>query len=249
MRIVYFGFDLFYDCFEALLNHDGIEVMALYTFETDNVFEFNSKVVALAKSRNIPVHFNKITEEEIIKHLNNGLDFTVSAGYIHKIPVPCNTRFRGINVHPALLPIGRGAWPYPVTILKGLTESGVTIHKITNRFDEGDILLQESFSVTPQDTLDTLTKKSQILAKDLLLKVVNSFESYWQNATPQTLGEYWTEPTDSDRTISEDMTHEIAERIIRAFGSFGVIYNGKTYRGIENTLTKVQLLDGEIYLK
>ena len=248
MRIIYFGFDLFYDCFEALINHDGIEVMALYTFKTDNVFEFNSRVVALAKSRNIPVHFEKITKEDIEKYLDNGLDFTVSAGYIHKIPVPCDKRFRGINVHPALLPVGRGAWPYPVTILKGLTQSGVTIHKITNRFDEGDILLQESFSVTPQDTLDTLTEKSQNLARKMIIDVVNNFNKLWQNAIPQTQGEYWQEPTDADRTILDNMTYETAQRIVRAFGSFGVIYNGKTYNG-KGTPIKVKLKDKEIYLK
>ena len=248
MRIVYFGFDLFADCFEALLENDNVEVMALYTFKTDNVFEFNNRVVALAENRNIPVHYERITEEAILKFLDNGLDFTVSAGYIYKIPVPDDKRFRGINVHPALLPIGRGAWPYPVTILKGLKESGVTIHKITNRFDEGDILLQEGFNVTPTDTLDTLTKKSQKLAKEMITKVVNNFCELWRNAAPQTEGEYWQEPTDIDRTISGDMDYETAEKTIRAFGSFGVIYNGKTYRG-KGTPIKVKLKDREIYLK
>ena len=48
-----------------------------------------------------------------------------------------------VNIHPALPPKGRGAWPMPVTLLEGLRESGITIHKMTDGFDEGDILPQK----------------------------------------------------------------------------------------------------------
>ena len=68
-----------------------------------------------------------------------------------------------INIHPALLPIGRGAWPMAVTILKGLRESGVTIHKMTAELDAGDILLQEKIEVGPRETLQSLTEKQRAL--------------------------------------------------------------------------------------
>ena len=40
----------------------------------------------------------------------------------------------------------------PVTLLEGLRESGITIHKMTDDFDEGDILSQKAVPVMPEDT-------------------------------------------------------------------------------------------------
>lgn len=224
MKIVYFGFDLFYECFEQIVNNPDVEVMALYTFPTDDKFEFNRQVIALAEKKGIPVHLEKITKEALEKHFAEGCDFTLSAGYIHKIPILERENFKGVNVHPALLPVGRGAWPFPCTILKGLTTSGVTIHKITDRFDEGDILLQKSVAVSPDETLDTLTEKCQRLAADMMAPLIADFNTLWNSATPQGEGEYWPEPTDTDRTITDDMSESQKDLIKRAFGSFGVIY-------------------------
>ena len=224
MKIVYFGFDLFYDCFKAILENPNVEVMALYTFPTDDKFEFNRDVISLAKEKGIPLHIEKITKEALEDYFDKGCDFTLSAGYIHKIPVLERADFKGVNIHPALLPIGRGVWPFPCTILRGLDRSGVTIHKITDRFDEGDILLQKSCKVEPDETLDTLTGKCQKIAADMIDLLISDFDNLWQNSTPQGSGEYWSEPTDADRTITSDMTEEEKNLIKRAFGSFGVIY-------------------------
>lgn len=224
MKIVYFGFDLFYDCFKRVVEDPNVEVMALYTFPTDDKFEFNREVTALAKSHGIPVHLEKITPEALEDYFNHGCEFTLSAGYIHKIPVLKRADFKGVNIHPALLPVGRGAWPFPCTILRRLEESGVTIHKITDRFDEGDILLQRACEVAADETLDTLTLKCQTLAAEMMDDLVANFDALWNDATPQGEGEYWAEPTDADRTITPDMSDEEKDRILRAFGSFGVIY-------------------------
>lgn len=248
MRIVYFGFDLFASCFEAVVNTKGVEVMALYTFPTDNVFEFNSEVVAIAKAHNIPVHYEKITREALKEYFDNGCDFTLSAGYIHKIPILDKSNFKGVNVHPALLPIGRGAWPYPCTILKGLKKDGVTLHKLEEGFDTGDILLQKSYKVSSRETLDTLTKKSQKLAVKLVKKMLTQFDSLWNNATPQRKGEYWAEPTDKDRTITRDMDVSEAKIKVRAFGSFGVIFEGEIFKNKTNKYKTVKLKNGQIKL-
>lgn len=249
MKIVYFGFDLFADCFSTLCNMENVEIMALYTFPTDNVFEFNREVIAKAKEKGIPYYTEKITAEKLEEYFDKGCDITFSAGYIHKIPVLCRPDFKGINVHPAMLPIGRGAWPFPCTILKEHGKSGVTIHKITNRFDEGDILLQKEFPVAKDETLDTLTEKAQKVAKTLTEECVNNFEVLWENAKPQGKGEYWAEPTNNDRIITNDMTVVEAEKIIRAFGSFGCLYNNEEFKGKTNEVLEISLKDGKIKLK
>ncbi len=248
MRIVYFGFDLFADCFEAVVNTKNVEVMALYTFDTDNVFEFNNKVVSLANKHGIPVHYEKITPEALREYFDNGCDFTISSGYIHKIPIIDHKNFKGINIHPALLPIGRGAWPYPCTILNGLTRDGVTVHKITEGFDEGDILLQKSFKVSKRETLDTLMCKSQRQAVKLIKTTLANFNTLWENAKPQGEGEYWRQPNDNDRTITAQMTIKEARLLVRAFGSYGVIYDGEVFTGSKKNYKKITLKNGILKL-
>lgn len=248
MRIVYFGFDLFADCFRAVVNTKGVEVMALYTFPTDNEFEFNREVVEVAREHNIPVHYEKITPEALEEYFDNGCDFILSAGYIYKIPILNRPEFKGVNIHPALLPIGRGAWPYPCTILKGLKKDGVTLHKIEEGFDTGDILLQGSYRVRRKETLDTLTKKSQKLAVNLVKKLLASFSECWDNAEEQGDGEYWSEPTDKDRTITSEMSVSDAKHLVRAFGSFGVIFEGEVFKNKTKKYKKVPLKNGQIKL-
>lgn len=248
MRIVYFGFDLFYDCFEYLVNDKNTEITALHTFKTDNVFEFNEKTVTLANKAGIPVYYDKPDALKIENYFLNGCDALICAGYIYKIPIPKSQNFKGVNVHPALLPVGRGAWPYPCTILKGLKKSGVTLHKIAEGFDEGDIILQKSYPVSDNETLDSLTRKSQTAAVELLKKLFGNFDFYFSNATTQKNGEYWKEPSEKDYTITSDMTVNTAKRVIRAFGSFGVIYHNEVFKGKTENHKTVLLKDGKINL-
>ncbi len=248
MKIVYFGYDLFYTCFEEILSNPEIEVMALYTFPTDNVVDFNEKVIAAAKRQNIPVYIGKVRAEDLERLWQNGCRLVISAGYAYKIPILERPDFRGINVHPALLPVGRGPWPMPQVILKGLKTSGVTVHKLSRGFDEGDILLQDHFPVSEDETLRTLTDKITTCARGLIADCLSRLDVLWQNAVPQIGGEYWPEPDDKDRTICKTMTVKTADRIVRAFGDFGVLYEGQCYQNRSRQGVNVKLSDGSITL-
>lgn len=56
----------------------------------------------------------------------------------------------GINVHPSLLPRHRGPDPYFWTLYREDTETGVTVHRITEGYDQGPILLQRRVPVPPR---------------------------------------------------------------------------------------------------
>ena len=215
MKIVYFGYDLFADCLEMLPSL-GVEVMAIYSFPSDGVCDFHDRVRSFAERRGIPFTVNRVTEQALERLADEGCTLMVSAGYAYRIPMR-EGGLRGINLHPALLPCGRGAWPMPITILRGLTESGVTLHKLAPRFDEGDILAQERFALAPNETLITLTKKLQAAAPPLLQEFFAAPEAMWRNAREQGEGEYWQQPSISDMTITPSMTLAEADRILRAF--------------------------------
>lgn len=168
---------------------------------------------------------NRITIEDIIDLENSGCELLISAGYHYKIPISESSHnpLKGVNLHPALLPIGRGAWPMPLTILKQLDITGVTVHKLSKNFDEGDILNKLQFHVMKNDNLETLNQKYQEKGAKLLIDILNDFDYYWENATPQEKGEYWKEPQNSDRTFTCATTIDEIELIIRAFWGFGSI--------------------------
>lgn len=74
-----------------------------------------------------------------------------------------------INVHGSILPQYRGASPIQSSLLHGEKETGVTIMQMTERMDEGDILMIEKVQIAPDETSGTLFEKfAQISGKTLI---------------------------------------------------------------------------------
>lgn len=64
-----------------------------------------------------------------------------------------------VNVHASLLPKYRGAAPIQRAVLDGASESGVTIMQMDAGIDTGDILFQESVTLDPEETGQSLYDK------------------------------------------------------------------------------------------
>lgn len=93
-------------------------------------------------------------------------DLIVLAGYLIKIPSAVIRTYPGkiINIHPALLPAYGGKGYYGLRVHKAviadkMTESGCTVHFVTEEFDEGPILSQRTVPVYPDDTPEELAKR------------------------------------------------------------------------------------------
>ena len=87
------------------------------------------------------------------------VELVVDAGYdrIHTRPFLDAYRGRIINVHPSLLPQFGGSMDAVDQALRsGATETGATVHLVTEDLDAGPILIQESVPVLKDDTVDTL---------------------------------------------------------------------------------------------
>lgn len=218
-KIAFLGYDFFYSSIEALLK-SGIEIGAIYTWEgCDNVYNFNEKIIKLAKDLGCELYFTPINAIDIERLTDENYDLIISAAYPFKIPVN-NIRIPCINVHPTLLPVGKGPWPLPLIILKNLRTCGVSIHKASQEFDSGDILLQKSFKIDNNENLETLSCKVQMLSSDLLPELIKNFKKYWNNSKPQGKGEYWKAPTFDDRRLDWSKSITDIDRVFRAFGKF-----------------------------
>jgi methionyl-tRNA formyltransferase len=78
-----------------------------------------------------------------------------------------------INVHGSLLPRYRGAAPVQWALIKGETETGITIMQMDEGVDTGDILLQERIPIDPKDTAGTLSGKLAVLGGAALGKALD----------------------------------------------------------------------------
>lgn len=103
-----------------------------------------------------------------LQHLQVGL--VVLAGFLRLIPATMVQAFpkRIVNIHPALLPKygGKGMYGHRVhaaVIAAGESESGITIHYVNERYDEGEHLFQAKCPVLPNDTPDTLAARVHAL--------------------------------------------------------------------------------------
>jgi len=252
MRIAYAGIDLLCSALRTLLE-DGHEVVKIFSCRTDNVYEFNTEVLHLAYERNIPVSLDRITEADLAELKKEKCSVLICGGYYYRMPI--DPELPMLNIHPALLPLGRGAWPMPVTILRGLPVSGVTIHKMAASFDTGDILMQRSFDVSSEEDLVTFMEKVNALLPEMIRELCGDFDGWLSRAVPQGRGEYWQAPEERAYVLTEKNSVSEADRVLRAFRGFACIYKsgGKTWLLLDarahpgcGDVKSLPLLDGYI---
>ena len=221
MKIAYAGFDLMAPALEALTKNN--ELLRLFTCRVDGVYETNTQVIAIAERLHVPHTCERITRRDIDELLEEDCDLLISAGYYHLIPV--DSRLKMVNIHPALLPCGRGAWPMPLAILDGLKESGVTVHKTEKDFDSGDILLQERFAIDNDETLTSFMEKVNRLLPSMMDRLTSELDALWSSARAQGYGEYQPQPDPEYYVLTAKDTVEYADRVLRAFFGFPCYYN------------------------
>ena len=98
------------------------------------------------------------------------IDLLVLAGFLWLVPQNLIRAFEKkiINIHPALLPGvgGKGFYGERVhreVLERGDVMSGITIHYVNEKFDEGEIIFQAACYVTKEDTADSLATKIHAL--------------------------------------------------------------------------------------
>ena len=82
-----------------------------------------------------------------------------------------------INVHGSLLPKYRGAAPINWAIINGESRTGVSIMKINEKMDAGDIIVQKDLAIADEDNAMSLRVKMAEMGARLLLETVDSIEN------------------------------------------------------------------------
>lgn len=109
------------------------------------------------------------------------VDYIVLAGFMLMIPAFLTARYdrRIINIHPSLLPKygGKGMYGHYVheaVKAAGDSESGITIHYVSNVCDGGEIIAQFATTVSPDDTAEDIERKVRLLEQRHFPQVIDS---------------------------------------------------------------------------
>lgn len=130
----------------------------------------NAKVLERFKDFNIKtVLFSKkeLDNTSFLNSLHNAApDLIVLAGFLLRMPKNITSFFENkiINIHPALLPLYGGKGMYGQNIHKAVIEnkektSGLTIHYVNEKYDDGAIIFQKKIYLDSQESPLSLSKK------------------------------------------------------------------------------------------
>jgi phosphoribosylglycinamide formyltransferase-1 len=164
-------------------NHPNIKVALIVT---------NNKtagVIQIAKANRIPfdiISSAELKDEETVLDILDlyQIDLIVLAGFLLLIPSYLVKAYdhKIINIHPSLLPKYGGKGMYGSKVHEAVlqnneTETGITIHYVSEKYDEGEYIFQEKCHVEQSETTETLATKVHALEYKHYPAVINSLLS------------------------------------------------------------------------
>jgi phosphoribosylglycinamide formyltransferase-1 len=111
-----------------------------------------------------------------------GAELVLMIGYMRIVSVKFVETWRGrlLNVHPSLLPAFGGLMNRSVheaVLEAGVSETGCTIHQVTEEVDGGSIVLQKRCPVLPGDTVEMLKERVQALEQAAFVEVLHDWRA------------------------------------------------------------------------
>ncbi|NKC66489.1 methionyl-tRNA formyltransferase [Vagococcus fluvialis] len=175
--------------------------------------------------------------EEIIS-LNPDLIVTAAFGQFLPETLLKVPKLGAINVHASLLPKYRGGAPVHYSIIKGDSETGVTIMRMVKKMDAGDMLSQKAIPISKTDDVGSMFDKLSLLGKDMLLEMLPEFIAGNIEEIPQdeTLVTYSPNITREEEQIDWNKTSELIDCQVRGMRPWPVAFT--TYQE-----TRVKLWD------
>lgn len=169
-------------------------------------------------NKDVPViSFEDIEDNYIkIERILKDSDYGISALFGHLLPkklledIECEI----INLHPSLLPIGRGADPIPWSII-GKQQQGVTIHIVDSGLDTGCVLSQKEFDTNIGMNSGEIYER----ATDLLFKELENIFTSWINKNIKATVQSET-PSSSHKSSELENIRIINSNEIATFGEF-----------------------------
>ncbi len=131
--------------------------------------------------------YNKIRLEGIndLKNLQPDIMVTCAYGQILSQEILDIAKYGIINVHASLLPKYRGSSPIQWSLINGEKQTGVTIMQTSLGVDTGDIIMQQSLDIMPDEKVDSLFDRLSILGSQMIVEALNNIKNGTATYTKQ----------------------------------------------------------------
>lgn len=195
LRIVFFGTPQFAATILGYLLDNEISIEAIVTKPDKpkgrSRVPISTPVKAIAQERipQVPIYQPEIASEisfaEILRQHQADLFVVVAYGEIIKQHLLDMPRLGCINVHASLLPKYRGAAPIQHAIIRGESETGVTIMRLVKKMDAGAIIKAVATPIKHEMTAGELENTLRHLGSKALYEVICDFEKGAVSEIPQ----------------------------------------------------------------
>jgi len=150
----------------------------------DSLWSNNPNSYAIERARKFGVETFVFTKDEFVnpvfvveKLRERKVDLIVLAGFLWLIPPQLIAEFKIINIHPALLPKYGGKGMYGMKVHEAVVrnkekESGITIHFVNEKYDEGAVIFQARCEVDNNDTPEGVASKVHQLEYQYFPKII-----------------------------------------------------------------------------
>jgi methionyl-tRNA formyltransferase len=150
----------------------GVDVLGLYTYPQGPDEHWFTPPAAVALGQGIPVHmapaFNDDAVYDAIRALRPDFLFSFYFREMIQARVLDIPRLGAYNLHGSLLPKYRGRAPLNWVLVKGETETGISLHAMTPKPDDGHIVAQAHLPIAWDETALSLTDKAAGAGRELV---------------------------------------------------------------------------------
>ncbi|WP_068273907.1 methionyl-tRNA formyltransferase [Aldersonia kunmingensis] len=224
MRIVSFGFQTWgRKTLQALIDSEHEVVLAVTHPASDDSYKgiWSDSVEELAREHGIPVHLTERADAETIDLVKRAEPdviivnswYTWMPAELYDLP-PHGT----LNLHDSMLPKFTGFSPVLWALISGAAETGLTVHRMDEQLDAGDILVQKSLPIGPNDTGTELVLRGMELIPAAVNEALNALETGTATWRPQDKAArtYFHKRSDRDSLLDWADTAVDLERFVRA---------------------------------
>lgn len=227
MRIVSFGFQTWgRRTLQALIDSEHEVVLAVTHPASEHSYKgiFNDSVEELAREHGIPVHLTERADAETIDLVKRAEPdvivvnswYTWMPAELYAMP-PHGT----LNLHDSLLPKFTGFSPVLWALISGETEFGLTVHRMDEQLDTGDILVQHRLPIPPGATGTELVEAGMDLIPGAVHEALNALATGTAVWTPQRKEErtYFHKRSERDSLLDWSWDAVDLERFVRALSA------------------------------
>ncbi|WP_227998460.1 methionyl-tRNA formyltransferase [Nocardia australiensis] len=224
MRIVSFGFQTWgRKTLQALIDSEHEVVLAITHPASADSYKgiWSDSVEELANEQGIAVHLTERADAatiDLVKRAEPDV-IVVNSWYTWMPAELYNLPTHGtLNLHDSLLPKFTGFSPVLWALISGESETGLTIHRMDEGLDTGDILVQRSLPIAATDTGTELVLRGMELIPGALHEALAALESGTAQWRPQHKSErtYFHKRSERDSRIDWTWPAVDLERFVRA---------------------------------